>query len=150
MAPDGRVGSKLCGESPNYKFPPFLQYFLSAKSLFDELFPCRSAESTEDLQASVADDWRRAAKPEAPIVEQGQAGADLVTPTAEQTPVAGPSGPTIEEPPAARPTSPRGGAHNEGDPVDMPGEEAWATTGTLDGPTGAGTEIAGDTPSSAT
>lgn len=69
VALDGHVGSEPCGESPNYKFPPFLQDFLSTKSLFDELSPCHSAESTEDLQALAADDGQRVVEPKAPIVE---------------------------------------------------------------------------------
>lgn len=62
-------------------------------------------------------------EPKAPDVEQGQAGADLVAPAMEQLPAVDPVGPTMEESLAVRPTSPGGGAHNKGDPTDMPGYE---------------------------
>lgn len=55
----------------------------------------------------------------------------------------------MEGPSAARLTSPRGGVHDKGDPVDMLGEEVWATVGTFDHPAGARMETAGDAPSSA-
>ena len=70
-------------------------------------------------------------EPEAPDTEQGQAGADPITPVVEQLPAADPVGPTMEEPLAVGPTSPGGGAHDEGDLVDMLGyEEVWAMVGT--------------------
>ena len=39
--------------------------------------------------------------------------------------------------------------HDKGDPVDMLGEEVWATVGMLDHPTRARMETMGDAPSSA-
>lgn len=75
-------------------------------------------------------------EPEVPNAEQGQVGADPITPT-------------MEEPLAATPTSPRGGAHDEGDPMNMLGyEEAWNMAGTSTDPTGAGTETARNAPNS--
>lgn len=55
----------------------------------------------------------------------------------------------MEEPLAAGPTSLGGGAHDEGDPMDMLGyEEMWAKVGTSSDPTGVGTETAANVPSS--
>lgn len=46
--------------------------------------------------------------------------------------------------------SPRGGAHDKGDPADMLGyEEAWTTAETSANPAEAGTETVGNVPSSA-
>lgn len=88
-------------------------------------------------------------EPEAPDAKQGQAGVDLVTPAMEQSPAADPIGPTMEEPLAAGPTSPGGGAHDEGDLVDVPSyEEAWTITWTSADLAEAGTETAKNVPSS--
>lgn len=81
------------------------------------LFPCLSAETTEELHPSVDDDEQHAAKTGTSDAEQGQVGVDPVVPG-------------VVEPPAAGPTSPGGGAHDEGDPEDTSGgEEALGTAG---------------------
>jgi hypothetical protein len=116
------------------------QYFFSAKSLFDELCPCCSTDSVEDLQPSATDDGWCVVEPKAPDTEHGQVGADLVAPTMEQSPAVDPVGPTMEEPMAAGPMSPRGGAHDEGDLADVPSyEEAWTTMWMSANLAGAGT-----------
>ena len=71
---------------------------------------------------------------------------DLVTPTVEQLTVAEPTAPTMEEPSTTGLTSHGIGLHDEGDP-DV--EEAWDATMMLSGLARAGTEPAGDAPSSA-
>ena len=87
-------------------------------------------------------------EPEAPGAEQGQIGADLVTPTVEEMPVSEPVAPAMEEPPATGPTSPGGEVHDEGDPADaLSGEEAWTVAGSSRDPTEAETETARDAPS---
>lgn len=89
---------------------PFVLYNISfcAKSLFDELCPCCSVESSEDLQPLVANDRRLVMEPGAPNAKQGQAGADSVAPIMEQSATIDPVGPTVEEPLVAWPTSPEG------------------------------------------
>ena len=76
----------------------------------------------------------------APNAKQGQAGADPVAPIVEQSAIADPIRPTVEEPLVAGPTSPGGGAHDEGNPANMPGcKEAWTGVETSADPTRAGT-----------
>ena len=103
-------------------------------------------ESTEVLQPSAADDGRHMEEPAAPHAKQAQVRVDLVFPTMEQPTVAELTAPTMEEPSTTGPTSPNGGFHDEGDPGV---EEAWDAVATSSGLAGAGTEPAGDAPSSA-
>jgi hypothetical protein len=82
--------------------------------------------------------------------KQGQAGVDPVAPTVEHMPIAEPIAPTTEELPATGSTSRSCGVHDEGDPANVSGsEEAWTAVESWGGPTRAGTEAVGDTPSSA-
>lgn len=58
----------------------------------------------------------------------------------------GPDRPQCGGPTATGPTSAGGGAHNEGDPMDVLGDEAtWGTIDVLVGSTGAGAETIGPT-----
>ena len=71
---------------------------------------------------------------------------DPVAPAVEQLAVAEPGAPAIEEPPVTGPASPRGGAHDEGDPGD---EGFWAIGAMPADPTGAGAEATRDASSTA-
>ena len=125
----------------------FVVFLWHGGLLLDEFFACCSAESTEVLQPSTADDRRPKEESTAPHAEQAQARADPVAPNMEQPMVAEPTTPTMEEPSTTRPTSPGEGLHDKGDPSV---EEAWDVATTSSGLVGAGTELAGDAPSSVT
>ena len=101
--------------------------------LLDDFFCCCSAESMEVLQPSATDDGRHMEESATPHAEGAQARANPVAPT-------------MEEPSTTRPTSPGGGLHEKGDPTV---EEVWDVLATSSGLAEAGTEPAGDAPSSA-